>query len=245
MFLYLLFSGNLSGGYRSKIYDHCLYLSCSRYLPTSETQIPLGELRPVKNTPFDFTFSAGTPLRRALIEIGKEEAQKGVGRCGLDHCFVVDGALSNEGEFVYNSIEQSAVELPVAVADIGDNVDKCQGAGNLISAVGKSIEQCKSRGKYLRHIATLTDHSSGRQMTVHGTQPGVQVYSANWLSDDSEEDSMKSEQWPHVMHNAICLETQHFPDAINQQASNHHFPTVVVRPGENYFHQAVFSFRTI
>lgn len=84
----------------------------------------------------------------------------------------------------------------------------------------------------LNHVATLTDELSGRQLILHSSQPGVQVYTANWLSEDESEH-------PFTQHNAICLETQHFPDSVNQNS----FPNVILSPGEEYNHSSVFSFR--
>lgn len=85
-----------------------------------------------------------------------------------------------------------------------------------------------------KHMATLRDELSGRQMKVYGTQPGVQVYSANWLSEVQKDA-------PFIQHNGLCLETQHFPDSINQS----NFPSVIVRPEKPYEHQAIFCFQTI
>ena len=42
-------------------------------------------------------------------------------------------------------------------------------------------------------------------------------------------------------HGAFCLETQNFPDAINQP----NFPDSVVRPGEIYLQQTVYRFYTV
>jgi galactose mutarotase-like enzyme len=144
----------------------------------------------------------------------------GTGRAGLDHCYVVDGALdAATGQYTYDpAVQRSAA----------------------------SIQQSIAEQRYLRHVATLVDPVSGRKLTLHATQPGVQVYSGNWLDNTSwtdEPDQSSHVKFPHIMHNGICLETQHFPDAVNQSAGNPFFPSAVLRPeGEPYFHQAVFSF---
>jgi len=82
-------------------------------------------------------------------------------------------------------------------------------------------------------MATLYDPESGRRLQVLGTQPGIQVYTANWLSQEPEAQ-------PFTQHNAICLETQHYPDSINQPQ----FPSCVLRPGEKYRHTALFVLDT-
>jgi aldose 1-epimerase len=87
----------------------------------------------------------------------------------------------------------------------------------------------------LRPMATLTHPGSGRRLTLSGTQPGVQVYTGNWLS-------LNAADAPHVQHNAVALETQGFPDAVNRPGL---FPSVVLRPGETYSHTALFSFSVV
>ena len=178
---------NLSGDCKRSVLFHKLFSPCSRYTPVDETQIPLGTLDSVTNTPFDFTIEGGVELGKVIPLID------GGGKPGIDHNFVVDGPTRTETL----------------------SFDQCGGKGRIYN---------------LRHVATLYDELSGRQMVLHATQPGVQFYSANWL--DGEPHSI------HKQHNALCLETQHYPDSINQP----HFPSCVLRPGERYDHVAIFSF---
>lgn len=63
---------------------HELMLNADRYLPVDETLIPLGDLRPVKGTPMDFT----TPQA-----IGSRIAQVGG---GYDHCYVLNKKLGED-----------------------------------------------------------------------------------------------------------------------------------------------------
>lgn len=229
----------MSGGGRRRIYDSTLQLSCSRYLPVDETQIPTGQLVSVK-LPSSTDESRGL----ALFDFTSEKLLQsirlvdGCGASGLDHCFVVDGALHEDGSYNYDSsLQQSAYE-------------SISSLNRLMMIDGPLLSHIDSSG-YLRHVSTLTDPASGRRLDVHATQPGVQVYTANWLSSSISSNIISSNigdgdsPSPHTQHNAICLETQHFPDAVNQSRSNKSFPSVVVRPGEApYFHQAVFTFST-
>jgi aldose 1-epimerase len=206
----------MSGNCRSRIYEQTLQLSCSKYLPVPDngTQIPTGELRDTAGSLFDF--STARPVRAAALGLDGD----GTGRAGLDHCYVVDGALDAvTGQCLYDPAAQ-------------------RGAA--------SVQQSIAEQRYLRHVATLVDPASGRKLTLHATQPGVQVYSGNWLDNTNltdDADQSAHAKFPHIMHNGICLETQHFPDAVNQAPSNAFFPSAVLRPeGEPYFHQAVFTF---
>ncbi|MHA0036487.1 aldose epimerase family protein [Deinococcus sp. PESE-13] len=80
----------------------------------------------------------------------------------------------------------------------------------------------------------LHDPVSGRTLTVETTEPGVQVYSGNFLDG-----SMRGKGGRvYARHWGLCLETQHFPDSPNQPD----FPSVVLRPGQTFESRTRFSF---
>jgi aldose 1-epimerase len=81
--------------------------------------------------------------------------------------------------------------------------------------------------------AKLRDPGSGRTLTVFTTQPGLQVYSGNYLRGQKGKDGQT-----YPLRSAICLETQHFPDSVNQPG----FPSVILKPGETYQHTCIYSF---
>jgi aldose 1-epimerase len=85
--------------------------------------------------------------------------------------------------------------------------------------------------KRLSLVATLS--AAGRTMQVRTTAPGLQVYTANFV----EENIGKSGTMYHPQ-NAICLETQNYPDAPNHPS----FPSAILRPGEIYFSQTEYKF---
>lgn len=81
---------------------------------------------------------------------------------------------------------------------------------------------------------TVTEQTSGRQLTVHTTQPGVQFYTGNMMPDTLAGKGGTS----YTKRTGFCLETQHFPDSPNQPT----FPTTVLRPGEQFDETTVFTF---
>lgn len=87
-----------------------------------------------------------------------------------------------------------------------------------------------SEGKPI-FAARVRDPQSGRVMEVSTTQPGVQLYTGNFLDGDEKNGG-------HQQHTAFCLETQHYPDSPNQPD----FPTTVLRPGEKYHQVTVYKF---
>lgn len=72
-------------------------------------------------------------------------------------------------------------------------------------------------------ITTVTDPASGRRLRMATTEPGFQLFTANFAEGQFTERGGR----PFRRYGAICLETQHFPDSPNQA----HFPSTVLRPG--------------
>lgn len=89
----------------------------------------------------------------------------------------------------------------------------------------------KSRGTEPALAARVHDPASGRVMEVLTTEPGVQLYTANFLDG-------KPQNGGHQQHTAFCLETQHYPDSPNRPE----FPTVVLKPGETFRSTTVYRF---
>ncbi len=75
---------NLDGEDSGTVLDHDLQLFASHWLPTDDTQIPLGEIAEVKGTPMDFT--AG---KKIGSEINADFEALKIGK-GYDHCWVLD-----------------------------------------------------------------------------------------------------------------------------------------------------------
>ncbi len=86
----------------------------------------------------------------------------------------------------------------------------------------------------LRFAARVVDPASGRQMEVWTTEPAVQFYSAIHL--DSSIIGKRGAAYPPF--SALCLETQHFPDAINHA----NFPSTVLRPGTEFHSETIYKF---
>ena len=94
----------------------------------------------------------------------------------------------------------------------------------------------------VRQVAILTDEESGRQMQCSSSMPGVQIYTGNWLPEKEGKEGGDSKGFnPHFQHNAVCVETQFYPDSPNQPS----FQSTVLGPGETYQHKTIFTFTTI
>ncbi|HJS16648.1 MAG TPA: aldose epimerase family protein [Rheinheimera sp.] len=78
----------------------------------------------------------------------------------------------------------------------------------------------------LKLMALLSSDQSGRQLEVFSTQPGLQLYTGNFLAS------------PFAPRQGICLEAQGWPDAVNQLG----FPGTLLKAGELYQQQIVYKF---
>ncbi len=82
--------------------------------------------------------------------------------------------------------------------------------------------------------AALFDPKSGRFMEVFTTEPGIQIYTGNFLDGSLIGKSGK----PYLKRGAVCLETQHFPDSPNQPS----FPSTTLEPNKLYSSLTIYKF---
>ncbi len=86
----------------------------------------------------------------------------------------------------------------------------------------------------VRKVATASSDKSGIQMELYTDQPGVQLYTGNFLNG-----SLKSKQdLKYEKQSGFCLETQHFPDSPNKKF----FPSVYLSPGEKFKSKTIYKF---
>ena len=89
------------------------------------------------------------------------------------------------------------------------------------------------KGRELSLAATVYEPTSGRALEMWTTEPGVQLYSGNFL----DKVPGKAGQ-VYNFRGGFCLEAQHFPDSPNQPA----FPSTVLKPAERYTQTTVYKF---
>ncbi len=105
--------------------------------------------------------------------------------------------------------------------------------------IGKGYDHCWVIDGYekgrLIPVAELRGATSGRSLIVETTQPGMQIYTGNWLAGCPESISGAAYQ----DYDGVAIECQGFPDAPNKPS----FPSPVLRPGEEYKETIRFTFK--
>ncbi len=112
--------------------------------------------------------------------------------------------------------------------------------------IGAHIAEIKDIGGYdhnfvingepgkLRLAARVSEPTSGRQMEVWTTEPGVQFYSSIGLDGTI----VGKGGIAYKKYGALCLETQHYPDSPNHP----NFPSTILRPGESFHSETIYKF---
>ncbi|MEC9093480.1 MAG: aldose epimerase family protein [Planctomycetota bacterium] len=142
-----------------------------------------------------------------------------------DKILSVDPMLIPTGEFT--NVEGTELDFRTPWA-IGARID------TLRKTPAKGYDHCyalRSQSGELALAATVCDPKSGRVMKVSTSQPGIQLYTGNWLLGDTESCGFQENE-------AFCLETQHYPDAPNIPS----FPTTELNPGQEFNQKTVHWF---
>jgi aldose 1-epimerase len=152
----------------------------------------------------------------------------------------VDAGLIPTGEL--KEVAGTPFDFRKATA-IGARIDplddgrKSKGADSEQLRRGKGYDHnwaLDSGGGKLSEAAEVCEPASGRVMQVLTTEPGMQLYSGNFL-DGSLHGKGGAR---YGRRSAFCLETQRFPDAPNQPQ----FPSTELKPGQRYQSTTVFRF---
>jgi aldose 1-epimerase len=82
--------------------------------------------------------------------------------------------------------------------------------------------------------AILYEPTTGRVVEAWTTEPGIQVYTGNFLDGTPGGKGGKT----YERRSAVCLETQHFPDSPNHPD----FPTTTLVPGKEFHSTTIYKF---
>ncbi|CAK7020074.1 MAG: Aldose 1-epimerase [Parabacteroides sp.] len=120
--------------------------------------------------------------------------------------------------------------------EVGARIDEDFEALNFGKGYDHTYILNKKEENELSFCARCVSPKTGIVMDVYTTQPGVQLYTGNWMTGNFE--GKNGQRYP--ARAALCLETQHYPDSPNKPE----YPTTVLRPGEVFQSKTIYKFAT-
>jgi aldose 1-epimerase len=175
---------------------------------------------------------------------GDSEIKKGGGASGMKKITAMDHHLRVDAD-TYTPVDETCVPTGELVAvkstpfdftvmrKIGDllppkTIDDDPTGFDHNYALRRYNDDAKKKETHV--CAEVFEPRSGRHLEVSCNTPGVQLYTGNFLGGGAHVGKNGS---PYHKHQGLCLETQHFPDSVNQGDK---FATCVLRPGQTYVH---------
>lgn len=89
-------------------------------------------------------------------------------------------------------------------------------------------------GDITKLAAKVISPASGISVEVYTNEPGIQVYTGNFLDGSVRGKKGKI----YNQRTGICLETQHYPDSPNKPQ----WPSVILEPGQTYQSRCIYKF---
>jgi aldose 1-epimerase len=145
-----------------------------------------------------------------------------------DRYTVVDDSAIPTGELRAVAGTEMDLRSPVP---IGKNIADVQGGGY-------DHNYCinQTTPGELTLAAQVAEPESGRTLECFTTEPGVQLYTGNFLENIQGKGGAT-----YNRQEGFCLETQHYPDSPNHPA----FPSTELAPGETYAQTCIYRFGVI
>lgn len=159
------------------------------------------------------------------------------------------GSVENQQLAIYASNYTPIIDAKSIPTGVLESVDGTpfdfRGGKRIGKEINAKIEQLQFAGGYdhnyvldkengvLSLAAKARALESGIGMEVYTTCPGIQFYSGNFLKKGKGKDGAT-----YDFRQGFCLETQYFPDAINQKE----FPSPILKPEETYQETTIYRF---
>jgi len=144
-----------------------------------------------------------------------------------EKCLEIDGELIPTGKIL--SVHDTIFDF-TKQKEVGKDVLECD------KRIGQGYDHCfvtnADETKVVK-LGSLYSDLTGIKMEIETNQRGVQVYSGNFMEGTSGKNGVT-----HHKYDGICLETQRYPNAMNQND----FPSCILNPNEEYEAITIFRF---
>ena len=143
----------------------------------------------------------------------------------VDSTFMTTGAI--------DSVKNTPMDFTIPKA-IGQDIDKFDFV-QLKNGNGYDHNWVlNTSGDVTKLTAKVTSPSSGISVEVYTNEPGIQVYTGNFLDGSAK----GKKGIVYNQRTGICLETQHYPDSPNKP----NWPSVILEPGKVYNSKCIYKF---
>lgn len=153
--------------------------------------------------------------------------------------------LNNEVQIIADEIAEASGDMTLTgnkmpvIPDLNDLREPIR-IGNLCELSHRNIDTHYflkgGRTKNPRFVGKVYDPTSKRTLELHTTEPGVQFYGAMNLSKDADEIGKNGNIYP--VYGAFCLETQDYPNSINQPLG-----TAILKANQTFRSKTLFKFK--
>ena len=128
-----------------------------------------------------------------------------------------------------NSVKETAFDF-TSPKKIGEDIDSGEEQLQFAGGYDHTFVNVQPLNKA---AAIAYADQSGISLEVLTSEPGIHLYTGNFLADDKGKDGHH-----YQVRGGFCLETQHYPDSPNHP----HFPNVILRPGETFESTTIYKF---
>lgn len=168
---------------------------------------------------FNLSGDASQPVTKDILYIN------------ADQFTPVDDTFMTTGEILPVAGTPMDFTTPRPVGSEIDNYDYDQ----LKNGNGYDHNWVLNTGGDIRKLAAkVTSPASGISLEVYTNEPGIQVYTGNFLDGTA----VGKKGISYKMRTGICLEVQHYPDSPNKPE----WPSVVLEPGQTYNSRCIYKF---
>ncbi|KAI5076195.1 hypothetical protein GOP47_0008260 [Adiantum capillus-veneris] len=161
--------------------------------------------------------NSGTILNNTIQIVGDKITQ-------VDDSLIPTGQLKKVAGTPYDFRMPRVIGSQIDEVKVGYDINYQLKRGKAMKVLG---------GTYVHLAAKVRDPKSSRAMEVYTNQVGVQFYTGNYLDGIVGKGGVM-----YKMHDALCLETQGFPDAVHHP----NFPSIIVPAHHEYQHIMLFRF---